>query len=612
MSEYLFRLKKRRLLSAILAISILSTFILSGCSQPVSNKTSNQSFETFTQKLFCSEVSANTVSLHYTLQNPENYGIKDYPITFGGFSTDAAAAGAAIENAEAALDQIDSAGLSAKNRLTYQILSSYLNQSLEGVPYLLYTEPLSPVNGVPSQIPVLLSEYQFYTEDDVKDYLALMESLPVYFDALTVFEKAKSEAGLFMSQGVAERVLEQCRAFIGMGNDNYLISTFVKRVTQLDGLDGKTSDAYIEANAKDVLEVVVPAYEKLVSEIEAIKGTGVNRQGLCYLLNGKEYYAYSVRCQTGSSKTIPQMQEMTKRQIVEDLEAMEKVLGIDGQQALETVGEIVSENVDNYAANEQNGGNTGDETSGGSGEGTNPVTMLQDLEGKIVDIFPEAPDITTRIKYVPTALESVLSPAFYMIPPIDNTTENVIYVNQSQVRNELSLYTTLAHEGYPGHLYQTVYFANQDPSPIRSILNYGGYVEGWAVYAEMMSYYFSPLSKQQAALLQKNSSIMLGLYSLVDMGIHYDGWSYSQVSQFLSKYGIADQDTVREIYYLILGDPGNYLKYYIGYLEFLEIKKEAMAAAGDSFSQREFHEAVLNVGPAPFDIVKTQVCGEGK
>ena len=199
-----------------------------------------------------------------------------------------------------------------------------------------------------------------------------------------------------------------------------------------------------------------------------------------------------------------------------------------------------------------------------------------------------------------------------MIPPIDNTTENVIYVNQSQVRNELSLYTTLAHEGYPGHLYQTVYFANQNPSPIRSILNYGGYVEGWAVYAEMMSYYFSPLSKQQAALLQKNSSIMLGLYSLVDMGIHYDGWSYSQVSQFLSKYGIADQDTVREIYYLILGDPGNYLKYYIGYLEFLEIKKEAMAAAGDSFSQREFHEAVLNVGPAPFDIVKTQVCGEGK
>ena len=229
--------------------------------------------------------------------------------------------------------------------------------------------------------------------------------------------------------------------------------------------------------------------------------------------------------------------------------------------------------------------------------------ILGKLEEGIRNAFPESPETELKIKYVPSEMEEHLSPAFYMIPAIDNTGENVIYLNQSKMGDDLTLFATLAHEGYPGHLYQTVYYEGTDPDPVRSLFSFGGYVEGWATYAEMCSYYLTPLSKEQAVLLQKNSSIILALYALADMGIHYEGWSRLDTVAFFSSYGITDAETVEQIYELIIGSPANYLKYYIGYVEFLELKKEWFRKQ-EKPSQKEFHDAVLTTGPAPFEIVE--------
>ena len=231
----------------------------------------------------------------------------------------------------------------------------------------------------------------------------------------------------------------------------------------------------------------------------------------------------------------------------------------------------------------------------------NPAAILTTLESKLGKDFPEPPQVNTQIKYVQKSMEEYLSPAFYMIPAIDNTENNVIYINQGHLPDDLSLFTTLAHEGYPGHLYQTTYFASQNPDPIRTLLNYGGYTEGWATYSEMLSYYYAPISKAQATLLQKNSSVILGLYALADMGIHYDGWTLTDTVSFFRSYGITDSNTIEDIFHLIIADPGNYLKYYIGYVEFLELKKEAIEKWGSEFTQERFHKAVLDIGPASFE-----------
>lgn len=120
----------------------------------------------------------------------------------------------------------------------------------------------------------------------------------------------------------------------------------------------------------------------------------------------------------------------------------------------------------------------------------------------------------------------------------------------------------------------------------------------------MCSYYLAPLSKPHATLLQKNNSIILGLYAAADIGIHHDGWSLEDTIEHFAAYGIEDEAVIAEIYQYILGDPANYLKYYVGYLEILELKKEYMKQKGNEFSQKEFHKELLEIGPAPFEVVR--------
>ena len=576
MSDRLRKSTKKQVISIILVLTLLLSVILSGC-HGQSSEIQNKKFRKFTETLFCQEVASNTVSLHYTLKDAGQYGIQDSPVTFGYFNTDKGTRKISTENTQAALKRFSYRKLSRENRLTYDVLDYYLELSKKESDYLLYEEPMGTVSGVQTQIPVLLSEYQFQSKEDVDAYLELMKTTPDYFNSLIAFEQEKAQKGLFMASYTADTVIEQCQAFIDMGDSNYLISTFVDRIQKLTDLSESEKSDYIQKNAYMLQTYVLPAYQQLIKTVVELKDSSKNEEGLCYLPNGKEYYELTVQASTGSARTVPQLQKLTKNQMKDDLAAMKAVIGLTAEQAKETA--VM--------------------------ESTDPKEILNSLSLDIQKTFPKLPQTSVEVKYVPKAMEAHLSPAFYMIPALDDTEENVIYVNQAQMGNKLTLYTTLAHEGYPGHLYQTVYYASTKPDPLRSIFNFGGYVEGWATYAEMGSYYLADsLTREQAVLLQKNSSILLALYALADMGIHYDGWNRMDTVKFFKEYGVGSAEIVNQIYDLIIGSPGNYLKYYIGYVEFLELKKKWVEKKGENFSQKEFHKAVLDVGPAPFELVE--------
>ena len=570
----------------ILAAAVVSgsLLLLSACGTEAP-KDQNEKFEGYTQEIFCSEVSSNTINLHYTLKNPEDYGITDHEVSLGSFESDPDMIKASAENMRQSLQGFSYEGLDLQNRITFDILEYQAKAAEKNADYLLYEEPLGLVSGVQTQFPVVLSEYRFYDRQDVETYLELLEMTGEYFDSLVKFEREKADAGLFMADHALDTVLEQCRAFLDMGDGNYLYSTFADRIGDVKELTKEEKSDYIQDNALAVSDYVFPAYEKLISSMEELRGSGVNEGGLVNLPDGKEYYELVVQQSTGSDRTVEEMEDLTRRQITDDLEAMEQVLGITAEEAQQAAASMAQDSAG---------------------------FILSKLQEGIKEAFPEAPDTALEVKYVPEQMEEHLSPAFYMIPAIDNTEENVIYINRAHMNDDLTLFTTLAHEGYPGHLYQTIYYENTDPAPIRSVMDFGGYVEGWATYAEMGSYYLTPLSKEQAVLLQKNSSIILGLYALADMGIHYEGWSRMDTVSFFSNYGITDAETIGRIYDLIIGSPGNYLKYYIGYVEFLELKKDWAEEKGAGSSQKEFHEAVLEVGPAPFDIVEKYMWEMGK
>ena len=570
--------RKKQCVSIVCSISILfsSIFFLNGCEatfleeKKSSKEAENERFASFTEKLFCKEVATSQISLHYTLKEPEAYGIDKADTAYGMIQTDSTQIKTAAENMQQALYTFSYEKLNVKNRITYDLLKQYLRNLREEADYLYYEEPLNTVNGVQTQIPIVLSEYQFYDRTDVEAYLDVLSETRDYFQQIIEFEREKADRGLFLSDEMADQVLEQCNAFLAMGNGNYLYSTFVSRIGELQELSEKEKSDYIQQNARQMEEQVYPAYEDLIQAVKELKGKGTNEKGLCYFPEGRKYYEWYIQQSVGVTDTIQELEQLTRRQISEDITGMEEAVN-EAKQAAAILEDGKAERI------------------------------LEKLKKGIGTAFPEIPKTSLRIKYVPEEMQEHLSPAFYMIPAIDYTEENVIYVNQIQMRDDLILFTTLAHEGYPGHLYQTIFFENTDPDPVRSILNFGGYVEGWATYAEMCSYYLMPLSKTQAAILQKNSSVILALYALADMGIHYEGWSRMDAVEFYARYGIKDAKTVDKIYDLILGSPGNYLKYYIGYVKFLELKKEWIKSGNQS--QKEFHQAVLSVGPAPFEIV---------
>ena len=578
------RLKRTVCILILDALIIVPAVAAGGCADR-QQAGGNEAFREYTENLFCDAVAASTISLHYTLKEPEKFGITEEKAVWGEAGQDPEAVRASAENMQRALETFDYDSLNMQNRITYDILEYEVASSSEAADYILYEEPLSLVSGAQTQYPVVLSEYPFYDRQDADIYLQLLETTGDYFDSLLVFERKKAEEGLFMSDQSLDTVLEQCRSFLDMGDGNYLYSTFADRIGELADLSEKEKSEYIQDNALAVEDYIFPAYEKLMRGLEELRGSGSNEKGLCCFPEGRAYYELLARRSVGTGRTVEEMRSLIREQMEDDLSAMEQILGAAAEEAEESAranASILGENA--------------------------PQLILDRLKEKIRIAFPEMPEAELEVKYVPEEMEEHLSPAFYMIPAIDNTEENVIYINRGHMSDDLTLFTTLAHEGYRGPLYQTVYYESTDPDPLRSVMDFGGYVEGWATYAEMCSYYLTPLPEQQAAVLQKNSSLILGLYALADIGIHYDGWDLMDTVAFYSNYGITDTETVREIYELIIGSPANYLKYYVGYVEFLELKKEWAEASDGSFSQKEFHQAVLDVGPAPFEIVEKYLC----
>lgn len=581
---------KNKYLTSFTALLLSSSLLFSGCSSIRASSDTNTAFRQFTLELFRQDVAANTIGLHYTLKDPSAYDIVQAPVTYGSFSTNTTGMMASLENSLSALSHYHYEDLTDENKLTYDILESYLQTAQKGAPYLLYEEPLGEITGIQAQLPVLLAEYPFHDIKDVDTYLSLLSCTPDYFNSLISFEKEKADSGLFIPDSTVDAVVDQCSSFVDMKDSNYLLTTFDERLSKIPGLSSTVKRNYQKKNQEMIANAVVPAYESLIDALLELRGSGKNKKGVCYFPNGKEYYSYVVERDTGSPRSVSEIKKLIHDQISSDLLSIQTLLSKDPELASRPVSaEAPPDKSDIFLQNQI--------------DRNQPEQILTLLEQKSSAAFPAPPDVTAQVKYVPNAMEPYLSPAFYMIPAIDDQSENVIYINQSRNVDTLKLFTTLAHEGYPGHLYQTTYFAEKNTEPLRSIFNFSGYVEGWATYAEMCSYYLSPLPKDQAALFQKNGSLTLGLYAAADIGIHYDGWSVPDTVRFFSDYGIKDTDAIQEIYNLILSDPGNYLKYYVGYLEFMELKKKAMKIDGDEFSQKNFHRAVLDIGPAPFDIV---------
>lgn len=604
---------------------LLNAFSVTGCASGTdttgSSETACAKFDSLTNQYFHDELAYDTVSLHYTVTDPASLGIDDYAITLGSFAPDANISQDPADNSAhelsyyiSALEKINRNALPADKQIDYDVLNDYLATQSKLSSFEYYSDPLSASNGLQSELPVLLAEYDFRSENDINEYLTLLKDFPRYFDELAEYEQAKSDHGLFMSDELCNEVIGQCEAFISDPNKNILITTFNSRIDDYFSSGDPESkhkiNDYKSANQEAVTEYVIPAYKKLIGSLTSLLGSGRNSLGLSYYDDGSDYYELLVYATTGCDDSVDDIYDSIADQRISDLKTCGELLQAD-PRIVDKCADVsacmpdASDITDNTAVQDDTISDIPDNKTVQNDTASDiPDTMLQTLCQAIEDDFPKISNTSYSVSYVDKSLQDSLAPAFYLTAPVDDPDCNKIYINPASDYSQIGLFTTLAHEGFPGHLYQTVKSYEYGLSPFRTLLNYGGYTEGWATYVEMMSYKYAGLDENVSAFLQANHDFSLSLYATSDIGIHYYGWDFDELTDFWEDYGIKDEASIREIQSLILASPTNYLKYYVGYLQFLELKDEQMKLLGDDFSEKDFHESILRTGPAPFSLLR--------
>lgn len=572
-------LKKHRMLSVGIFLAAVLSIIYAAILSPAGKSTG--SFSEFCTTLFREEMKSNTMNLHFTLKDPKAAGIDSYEITLGSLSGDSPHNQARqLKKLSEELKKYSHRSLKGKDRLTCRLLSDYISRQQNLTAYPYYDEPLTPSGGVTSQLPVLLAEYTFRNTRDIKDYLGLLSQMDTYFSGILDYEQKKADAGLFMSDEACLKVIEGCEVFTEHPDDNFLIDTFSNRLNAMDGLTDTQKNTYLKQHSKVLSDHVIPAYSQMIKGLTMLLGRGHNNWGLCNFPEGKAYYEAVVSADTGCDDSVEDLFSQIAKARREDLTFC--------QNLLEKNPKLASQSPKPDAAlKEEN-------------------AMLSRLQKEILTDFPAPPQTEVEICHVDPALSEYLAPAFYITAPIDDISHNRIYINDAKNDTDIYYFTTLAHEGYPGHLYQTICTSSYGAPEVLSLLNYPGYTEGWATYTEMQSFYYAGLDPDLASLLQHNQAATLSLYATADIGIHYFGWEKEKNAAFWSEYGVDDTATVKRITDLILEEPGNYLKYYVGYLKFRQMR-EQLALENKSFSVSAFHEAILRTGPSPFSVLEETV-----
>ena len=538
-------------------------------------------FEQQMEDLFISEISGRQIDLHFLLKDPSAYRITKAESPYGHFSLDSI--NESIEDQQSlkkSLETYDPALLTEQQRLTLRILQSILRIEDKSYGLELYSQPLAVTIGVQAQLPILLSEYIFYRKEDVDDYLDLLANIDEYYKELLDFQRLKAEAGLMMSDTVLDHLIESCESYLLTTDNNFMIDTFNSRLDTLSDLTEEEKNAYRQKNEELLKSDFIPAYQLLIDGLNELRGTGVNEKGLCGFPDGKKYYEYLVYSATGTS--YPSIEELLK-----DMELLMNKQLAKTSLLLRFHPELAEE-LNTYAYRQ-----------------TEPEDIMEELKVLSLEEFPSLAECSYTLKSVPKSLELSLSPAFYLVSPIDDYQNNVIYINENPRFATNELYNTIAHEGYPGHLYQNVYFHTHCDSNIRNILSSKGFSEGWATYVEYLSYMMdNGLRPEMGELLAANSIATLGLHACLDVYINYMGWDREQVREYLMNYYEDPGELTDALYNAMIENPANYLSYYVGCMELMNMRETAEKELGERFDAKEFHTFLLDIGEAPFDVIQ--------
>ena len=550
------------------------------------HKSQEERFDLLIAELFEDIITSDSITMNYFLADPSIFGIEKLVPTFGDVTSHETILQDRLDNQDISnrLSKFRYEELRYDQKVIYDILVFNLElyeamDKTDDCSY--YLGAIRPINGVQVQLPIILSEFHFYTVEDIGIYLDLLEDTQRYFNDLIGFERERANRGFFLSGANVDKVIENCESFLEDPENCFMILVFNDRIDHYEGLSDVQREQFKQRNRELVLNNVLPAYNTLLDAMRELRGVGANPGGLAALPDGREFAKAYLQYCTGSSRTPEQVDALLEKYMDDTLGEIRAIIADDPNLSEryfnDMLGKIRDDTPDNY---------------------------LEELETAIKRDFPPIGPTGYVVREVHESMQEHVSPAFYLTPALDSYDDNVIYINPSAITDNMSLFTTLAHEGYPGHLYQTVYYLQQSPLPLRTVMGDWGYVEGWATYVEYQSYYFAGLSEDEATLLRYSNFLDMLFITRIDLGVNVLGWDINQAALFCRQLGITDREVVESIYDTVTSNPLLYLPYCLGYLEIISLREEAMNALGDDFSIKEFHRFLLDFGPAPFPVIR--------
>lgn len=583
------------------ALSVSLAFTQAGCQKqqtpPTVDLTTEEAiaeqkkFDEFIQSELVASVEGDYLSTHIYFEHPENYGIDptDIEVSLGTRANDETAYTESVEETNKTKEALEAFNRDLLTEQQKDVYDNYLEmaklaQASNDEKFRYTGSGFDTMTGLHTQLPTLFADYILRDEQDVKDLILLIQDVKPYMDSLLDYTKKQAEMGLLMID--LDTVIDDSQKTYNEGENSAVLTSMNATIDRLD-LSDELKNQYKTELKTAFMDSFIPAYGAIIETMESLKGSKNNTQGLYYLENGKEYYELLFKDKTGTSRSIEDTQKLLDDLADEMMKTAQKIAMVD-RKAYET-----------WAYNEADTGYTDFES------------MLADLNKWFKEDFPDVGEIDYEIKPLDPELAVSGIAAYFNIPAIDGTTKKQIRVNTNQDALEigaLDTFSTVAHEGLPGHMYQTSYAYKNIPSVFHNLFgNNLGYTEGYATYVEFYALNYLSDVSENIRTLQKVMSVYTNcLIAQMDIGIHYEGWTLEQTQKYMEDNGL-NAAAAEGLYAQLQSNPGAFLSYYVGYAELNELENEAKKALGDKFTPMGFHQAILEAGSVHFDIVKRHV-----
>ena len=499
------------------------------------------------------------------------------------------------------LNTIDPEGLSDDDRLFYDKIKYDLeldvfNEKYSSFDY--YTGKLDTLVGPQVEVMLLLDTFDFKTREDIKMYFEVLKDIDRYYDDLCYFEEIRAAYGFTYSRNQVSKIVQSFNNLVKMEDDCFLYKSFSQKIKAVDGLSSEDRNELVEYHEKLMKDVVFAEFKECADRLYDLSGTADNKiKCPISFKGGKEYYAYMFNVKTNSSDTIDHQIEVLDSVIKKDAANLKTFYSnYSGTGDMLSFADLVYINEDNSKAGAR-------PTKGGI---KNNLNYLRD---SISADYPELPDHNYKLAEVPEALRYNFSPAAYLGYRLDTFDANTILVNGTTVPDG----RICSHEGYPGHMYQSIYHRSRTSHPYMYVFGSIGYMEGWAEYSELYGLKYFDIDEGKLAQLRCMCELAGLLEARIDLGVNYESWNINSFRQYCSELGLENDTSSDTVAYSIMShvatDPHYTTKYFMGYLNTgLTISEVRKAVPGKT--DKELHTAYLNSLTGTFEQIKAHMIKE--